>query len=111
MEIITTIAIEKLNRVVEILIKEAAPEKIIIFGSHARNEANPQSDIDFLVVTQNSSENRFQMAIRLRRCLSPLRIPVDIIVHDCKTVMEWENVPGNLLYTITHEGKVIYERD
>ena len=68
-----------------------------------------QSDLDFLII-EKSVSNRFAEMVRLRRCLSPLGIPVDVIVHDQSTFNEWRSVPGAILNTIAREGKVVYER-
>ncbi|ADL08890.1 nucleotidyltransferase domain-containing protein [Thermosediminibacter oceani] len=99
---------EKIDRAVEILKKEASPAKIILFGSYARGDMNEDSDIDFLVIKENVEDRRKEM-VRLRRLLSPLRIPVDIIVVSSKYVEEWGNVKGSVLYPALREGKVLHE--
>jgi uncharacterized protein len=109
-EVIPMVTDEKIISAVNVLVKESSPEMIILFGSWARNEAGSDSDADFLVVTKNSPENRFAAATRLRRSLSPLKIPVDILVHDSETIREWAGVPGTFLHTIMSEGKIMYEK-
>jgi uncharacterized protein len=104
------IAKESIQKAVNIVICQADPVKIIMFGSYARNEEKPDSDLDLLVVTKDSTENRFAMSTRLRRSLSFLDIPVDIIVHDITTVHEWAGTPGTLLYEVEREGRVLYEK-
>ncbi|HUI93319.1 MAG TPA: hypothetical protein VLX68_13815 [Chitinivibrionales bacterium] len=49
-------------------------------------------------------------AVRLRRALSPLRIPVDIVVHSAQVFHEWGEVSGTLFNSILKEGKVLYEK-
>jgi predicted nucleotidyltransferase len=39
-----------INKAVEILVREAHPLKIVLFGSQARNEAREDSDVDLLVI-------------------------------------------------------------
>lgn len=99
---------EKIEMAVEILKREASPIKIILFGSYARGDMNKDSDIDFLIVKENVEDRRKEM-VKLRRLLSPLRIPVDIIVVSSKYVEEWGNVKGNILYPALREGIVLYE--
>jgi predicted nucleotidyltransferase len=41
---------EVLDDVVRRIVEVAAPEKIILFGSAARGELGPNSDIDLLVI-------------------------------------------------------------
>jgi predicted nucleotidyltransferase len=104
------VAANAIEHAVEVLVREASPERIVLFGSQARGDAGPESDVDFLVITRDSRENRFRAATRLRRCLSPLRMPVDIVVHDRETIDEWGEVPGTLVYTMLHEGRTVYEK-
>ncbi len=59
----------------------AAPEgsRVILFGSHARGEANSHSDVDILVI-EPEVENATEESVRLYRTLKDLRIPVDVLV-------------------------------
>ena len=93
---------------VQRLKKAASPEKIILFGSYARGEANEDSDLDFLVIEQSLQSQRAEM-VRLRDVLRPMRIPVDVLVTSAEKVREWGHLPGTVLYEALHEGKVVYE--
>jgi len=46
--------------------------------------------------------------VRLRDVLSPLRIPVDVLVISEKTYQEWKDAPGTVIYEAVLEGKVVY---
>jgi uncharacterized protein len=99
---------EILDKIVEILVREAQPEKIILFGSHARGTARPDSDIDILVV-EDILHDQVKESARLRRALSPLRIPVDLIVTESSRLRSsWADFPGTYLYDALREGKVLY---
>ena len=93
---------------VQRLRKAASPEKIILFGSYARGEANEDSDLDFLVIEHSLQSQRAEM-VRLRDVLRPMRIPVDVLVTSVEKVREWGHLPGTVLYEALHEGKVVYE--
>jgi predicted nucleotidyltransferase len=54
------------------------PEKIILFGSAAREEMGPDSDLDLLVI--KTCRNRRATARRIRRKLIGVGVPKDIIV-------------------------------
>jgi len=99
---------EKIRQAVEILKAEANPSKIILFGSYARGNMHDDSDLDFLIVKKDVKDRRQDM-VKLRRALSSLRIPVDILVVSHEYVEEWKNVKGNILYPALREGKVLYE--
>lgn len=87
----------------------AAPdaEQILLFGSHARGEANAGSDFDFLVI-EPKVENRANEMIRLRRALRPLRVLADVLVYSRAEVNQWGNQPGTALYWALREGRVVH---
>ena len=99
---------EEISAAVEILVREAQPEQVILFGSYARGEAKPDSDLDLLVV-QREVTHQYAEMVRLRRALSPLRIPVDLLVTDlARLSSSWADFPGSYLYDALREGKVLY---
>ncbi|MDA0268552.1 MAG: nucleotidyltransferase domain-containing protein [Cyanobacteria bacterium] len=85
------------------------PLKIILFGSHARGDANPDSDIDLLVVFQQLSHKR-KMAISIRKVLSDLPVAKDIIVTTPKEIDEYGDLIGTVLRPALKEGKTLYEQ-
>lgn len=89
------------------LLQQAAPgARIILFGSYARGDQDEESDLDFLVIEPNVTEQREEM-VRLRDVVRPLRIPVDIVVTSRRTYEAWSGRPGTLLYEAAREGKEI----
>ncbi|WP_206812567.1 nucleotidyltransferase domain-containing protein [Paradesulfitobacterium ferrireducens] len=93
----------------ERIVHSFSPEKIIVFGSWARNEATEDSDIDFLVITSyNGSKRDIQVAIR--RELKGFGVPKDVIVATREEIEEKRDLPGYLYGTALREGKVVYER-
>ena len=47
---------EKINRIKEIIVENYHPDKIILFGSCARGDADEQSDIDILVISDREKD-------------------------------------------------------
>lgn len=92
---------------VDRLAQAAQPERILLFGSHARGEAGEESDLDLLVIETEVPDRAAEM-VRLRRLLRPLRIPVDILVYSRAEVERWGNQPGSALFWALREGKVVY---
>ena len=88
---------------------QAAPqaEQIVLFGSHARGDADEGSDFDFLVI-EPVVENRAREMVRLRRVLRPLRVPADILVYSREEVTLWGQQPGTALYWALKEGRVVH---
>lgn len=90
--------------IVERLKHGLAAERIYLFGSHARGEAGPDSDFDFLIVVPESASSRYDRAVEARRLVSDIFAPKDIIVL---TRQEWEadkEVVCSLASTVLREG-------
>lgn len=49
---------ELLSTMTERIVRDFVPVQIILFGSHARGEAHPQSDVDLLVVFSELPDKR-----------------------------------------------------
>lgn len=96
-----------LQPALQALIEAARPERIVLFGSHARGDAGEDSDLDFLVI-ESHVEDRAKEMVRLRRALRPLRIPVDVLVYSSEDVARWGDQPGSALYWALREGRVVY---
>ncbi len=85
----------------------AAPDsQVILFGSHARGEANSRSDVDFLVV-EPEVENEADEAVRLHRTLRDLRVPTDVIVVSRDYAERWRGVRGGLVHAALSQGRVL----
>lgn len=98
----------------EALIEEAgrrlaavAPEAdIILFGSRARGEASPDSDLDLLVIEPDFSR-RGEEYVRLRKELRGLDVAIDLLVYRRREAEQWRNVPGTFLNRALGEGRVL----
>jgi len=89
------------------LLLRAAPagSRVILFGSYARGGADPESDVDFLVV-EPEVEDRFGEMVRLRRALDPVDMAVDVLVVSRRVFDEWRDMPNTVGYEAAREGKV-----
>jgi predicted nucleotidyltransferase len=95
--------------VVERIVRRFAPERIILFGSHARGEARPDIDLDLLVVLREAANKR-QAAVNIGNELSDLPVSKDIVVTTPEEIALLGEVLGLVLRPALREGKVIYER-
>jgi predicted nucleotidyltransferase len=85
----------------------AAPgAQVILFGSHARGEAGPHSDVDFLVVEPEVA-NEAEESVRLHRTLRDLRMPADVIVVSRDYADRWREVRGGLVHVAFSQGRVL----
>lgn len=91
-------------------LSQAAPagSRVILFGSHARGDADEHSDLDFLVI-EPSVENRLAEEVKLRRSLRGLGAPVDVVVMDQALVQRRAKVKGTMIDRALREGRVVAE--
>ena len=89
------------------LLKKFNPDKIILFGSQARNDADRNSDIDLLVLT-NSNGNRRRLMLEMDRSLKGLGYSRDIIILSIEEFERDKKIAGTIARYANTEGKVIY---
>jgi predicted nucleotidyltransferase len=87
------------------------PEKIILFGSYARSEAHPHSDLDLLVVVENLPPRGQRSAPILKMLAQDYAEPMDIVVRSAQTIKEWQHMPGSFAHQVLTEGIVLYASD
>jgi predicted nucleotidyltransferase len=88
-------------------LSQAAPQaRVILFGSHARGNAGPGSDLDFLVV-EPVVDDPSEESVRLRRTLRGLGLFADVVVVSEREAEEWRGVRGSLIHSALSEGRPI----
>jgi predicted nucleotidyltransferase len=100
-----------LRDLVHRVVRAAQPERIVLFGSRARGDSRPDSDIDLLVI-KRSRRSRPERAIPIYSALADLRLPVDaeVMVYTPAEAEEWSEVRQAFVTTALREGKVLYEK-
>lgn len=83
------------------------PERVLLFGSWARGEAGPDSDLDFLVVTAFEG-SRNEVGLAVLRALVGLPVPTDVVVLRPEEWEAWRSVPGTVAYPANEDGVVLY---
>jgi len=100
---------DQLPEITRRIVRTSNPEKIVLFGSHARGVFDADSDLDLLVIVPGIKHLR-QESIRVRRALRGLLAPVDIVVATPEQIERLGDIPGLIYRTALREGKVLYER-
>ncbi len=99
----------RIREMVKRIVSRFDPEKVILFGSYARGDAGPDSDVDLLIVMPVSGSKR-EKAIEIGVALHDIRLPKDLIVTTPEE-FEWrKDTIGTIEWPAWREGKVVYAR-
>ena len=102
-----------LRRMAQALVDEADPEQVILFGSRARGDSGPDSDVDLIVVEREpfgTHRNRRAEMHRLDNALRPFPVCSDVLVYSLDEVEYWRDSINHVLARALREGVVLYER-
>ena len=105
----TTATETTIARMVQRIVRKFQPEQVILFGSHARGEAGPDSDVDLLVV-MDFEGSAFEMGLEIHLALHHILVPTDIIVTRPADFAWRKEVFGTIEWPAAKEGKVLYAR-
>lgn len=97
-------------KVVDEIVRGFDPVQVILFGSVARGDDGPDSDLDLLVVLPHvEPADRMRLVVDIRMALTPC-VPKDIFVTDPAEIERRRDEVGSFHYWPLREGKVLYER-
>ncbi len=82
---------------------------VILFGSHARGGAGPDSDVDLLVVMEVEGSLR-EKRLEIRGALDDIAVALDIIVTPPADFAWRKDIVGTIEWPAAREGKVLYAR-
>lgn len=99
-----------LDEMVRRIVEAARPNRILLFGSAARGERGPHSDLDVLVVMPDGVHRR-QTAQRIYRELSGLGLAKDIVVVTENDVLQYGDNPSLVLKPALSEGMELYNAE
>jgi uncharacterized protein len=89
---------------------ELPAEEVWLFGSQARGDAGPDSDMDFLVVVGDSAQPGHHRAREARSIVREIPVSKDIVVLTRKQWLLQENVVNTLPYLAKKEGCLLYRQ-
>ncbi len=100
---------QQIDAVVQKIVQEFNPEKVILFGSYAYGKPNADSDVDLLIVAE-SNERPAQRATRAYRAVHGKTFPMDIIVRTPNELARRLAIGDSFIKEIIEQGRVIYAR-
>jgi predicted nucleotidyltransferase len=100
---------ERMREAVERIVAASNPLRVIAFGSWARGEHQPDSDLDIAVILDENST--VTSAGTLYECVSGIRMSMDILAVSLERHEQFGVSVNSVHGDIKREGVVLYERD
>ncbi len=99
----------ELSEVLQRLISAYEPERIYLFGSHARGDATDDSDFDLLVVVPDTARDEQQRSRLAYEVLWGTGASADVIVNTAQQFKRRSHLRSSLAGTVMREGRVVYD--
>jgi len=95
---------------VQTIVQEVQPLRVILFGSYATGQATQDSDIDLCIIEKDAFDgkrSRRKETAKLYKALASYAIPKDLLLFSASELQQ-ESIQ-HLLQPIQQQGKVLYE--
>jgi len=102
-----TIRDDILKEIIKRVVDVAHPERIIMFGSAARGEMGPNSDVDLLVI-KNGEYDQSLLAGDIYMNLHGIKQAVDVILVTPEQIERYRNTHCLIIAPALKEGMEIY---
>lgn len=96
------------NEIVRKIADAFHPRRILLFGSRARGDAGPDSDLD-IAVEMETDLKPFERKMAVDRLFGLRDWAMDVVVYTPSEMNRLKNVNGTLAHIVAREGKVLYE--
>jgi predicted nucleotidyltransferase len=101
------VSMKDIRAVTRQIAREFHPQRVILFGSHARGTAGRDSDVDLLVIMPFRGRT-MEKSVEIHLKVHPL-FPADILVRTPQAVRDRLRMGDSFMQEILQEGKVLYE--
>jgi predicted nucleotidyltransferase len=97
-----------LAEIVRRLIAFYSPDRVYLFGSAARGDAGPDSDLDFMVVVPDNVPPQVRSSPAIYKALIDFRVPIDVLVWTRSEFEKRLHLRVSFPSIIVREGKLLY---
>ena len=101
------VAQEVLEKIIQRIVEVAQPDQIILFGSAAREEMGPHSDVDLLVV-KSGEFDQSRLVGDIYMNLHGVGQAVDVIMVTPEQVERYRNTHCLIIAPALRQGKEVY---
>lgn len=99
---------ENTKRIIrEKIYSEIRPKQVILFGSYAYGTATAESDIDLMIIEQNIVGSKVKEAVKIKRILSEVNMPKDILVVSEEEFEFYKTEAGSVIRDAYERGEVL----
>ncbi len=98
-----------MEAIVEKIVQNIHPLKVIVFGSCAYGNQGPDSDLDLLIV-QKTDLPKHDRTIPIRNLFKPQPCAMDILVYTPEEIEYWNGTVNHIITEVFETGKVFYEQ-
>ena len=102
-----------IREMVDTIVRKANPDTVILFGSRARGDAQPHSDVDLLIVEPepfSPQRSRRQETPRLYLAVRKLAIARDLLLYSRDDFEQLKDSAHHIVGRAQREGKVLHAR-
>ena len=98
---------EVLEDIINRIVETVRPEKIILFGSAARGEMGPNSDVDLLIIRKGGHSRK--LVGQIYRKLHGVGAAVDAVMVSPGDVERYKDSHALIIKPALAEGRVVYD--
>lgn len=99
-----------LSKIVDFAVRVAEPERIILFGSMANGSANVFSDIDLLIILENTFAKK-DIAAKIVSYTREMSLKADVLVYSESEIENERHKINSFVATILKSGKLLFEKN
>ena len=98
-----------LEQITRTIVEALHPRRIVLFGSRARGEARPDSDVD-LMIEMESDLRPLERMRRVYQLFGMRPWSMDVVVYTPEEIRQRRAYRNSLVSQIEREGRVLYEQ-
>lgn len=96
-----------IKQVVEQIVEQFHPQKVILFGSHAYGKPHTESDVDILVIMETELSGA-QQAVKILQAINA-NFGIDLVVYTPQRLAQRLQWGDSFLLEVVTRGRVLYE--
>ena len=98
-----------LSKIVDYAAKVAEPERIILFGSMSDGSHNVFSDVDLLIVMDNTFSKK-DIAAMVTNYARELSLKADVLIYSGAEIENESQKANSFISAILKSGKLVFEK-